>query len=415
MDHGPSSESECSTRTDPEQSEISNGNHNQTSAIGASRIFQKSCAIFDAAKSRTKHLLSVDDLGKVRHGLLVFEVAWKDVCGIKYQNDLLVARRIDCSCALLHSIPFRRCLRRRILCLQTDASFALEVKSMVNWEFNAPHRASRYVSSWFSGTDSEVRRLKDCLGWIISSGRTDSSESVPGVPKEIGDEQESSSGTDDRCQQDENNATKCGHTFVLFRFGDENNNPSADLRKTILDDARLLRLLESGLPSWAIFFQSYPLFSHCYRPWLRHLVRTIHGLILFISFVIGFYDLYRNIPLMKADLSRISGFLCQWMESCETIISQNLEMAVRWFLQTARPLVEPLASAGFGMFLAPLWKKCAGTAEVIASVLSYAITSLYQLIGFLINRPREIVSSSMRKTGEISVCWYPSGSKIPSP
>ncbi|CAA7396221.1 unnamed protein product [Spirodela intermedia] len=389
---------------DHRPSEILSGNHNQRSAIGASKIFQKSCAVFNAAKSRTKHLLAVDDLGKRRRGILVLEVAWKDVCGMKYQNDLLVARRLDCSSAPLYPIPFRRGLCRKILCLQTDASFALEAKFMEQWEFDGPDRASRYVSSWFSGTDSEVRALKDCLRWIISSGRTDSSESVP---KEDGDERESSSGTDDRHQQDKDkllgDENKCGQTFILFRFGDENNNPSADLRKTILDDVRLPRLLESGLPSWAIFFQSYPPFSHCYRPWLRHLVRTIHGLILFISFVIGFYDLYRNIPLMKADLSRISGFLCLWMEACGRIISQNFEKAVMWFLRMGKLLAEPLAVGGFGMFLAPLWRKCAGTAELMSTVLSYAIASLYQLIGVLINWPWEIISSSMGKTGEISV------------
>ncbi|CAA6659898.1 unnamed protein product [Spirodela intermedia] len=320
VDHRPSSENEGSTRTDPDQSEILSGNHNQRSAIGASQIFQKSCAVFNAAKSRTKHLLAVDDLGKRRRGILVLEVAWKDVCGMKYQNDLL-----------------------------TDASFALEAKFMEQWEFDGPDRASRYVSSW----------------WIISSGRTDSSESVP---KEDGDEQESSSGTDDRRRSrrcETSSAAGIGSPFL------------GNLLPVVSPVLALLPPLAASSGA------DNP------RADLVHLLR---------------HRILRSVqehPLMKADLSRISGFLCLWMEACGRIISQNFEKAVMWFLRMGKLLAEPLAVGGFGMFLAPLWRKCAGTAELMSTVLSYAIASLYQLIGVLINWPWEIISSSMGKTAAL--------------
>ncbi|EXB99135.1 hypothetical protein L484_007044 [Morus notabilis] len=62
--------------------------------------------ILNMAKWREKTQFSEGNLHKALHGFIVFEVSWKDVRGIKYLNEL-----------------------------QTDTSLALEVKSLIKWEF----------------------------------------------------------------------------------------------------------------------------------------------------------------------------------------------------------------------------------------------------------------------------------------
>ncbi len=53
---------------------------------------------------------------------------------------------------------------------------------------------------------------------------------------------------------------------------------------------RLLKLYESGLPSWAVFLPSYGLW---YRPWLRRVTWLLFILVSVLSMVLGFYDLYK--------------------------------------------------------------------------------------------------------------------------
>lgn len=47
-------------------------------------------SLIDAAKWQEKSLFHVLDLCKDLHGFIVFEVAWKDVRGINYLNELQV-------------------------------------------------------------------------------------------------------------------------------------------------------------------------------------------------------------------------------------------------------------------------------------------------------------------------------------
>ena len=70
---------------------------------------------------------------------------------------------------------------------------------------------------------------------------------------------------------------------------------------------RLLRLVESGLPEWAVFLPSYGL---PYRRAMRQAAKALWIAAGVVSFAAGFYDLYRNIPGAKhaaAALYRLSG------------------------------------------------------------------------------------------------------------
>uniref|UniRef100_A0ACD6AQ08 Uncharacterized protein n=1 Tax=Avena sativa TaxID=4498 RepID=A0ACD6AQ08_AVESA len=106
-------------------------------------------------------------------------------------------------------------------------------------------------------------------------------------------------------------------TLLLFRFRDA--SLPFKLREIIMSDIRLLTLLESGLPSWVIVLQSYPLLCHLYRPWMRPLARSLYVLASLVTVIIGFYDLYKNVPLLKSAAARICGPLFEWIETWDMV------------------------------------------------------------------------------------------------
>ncbi|CAN6471984.1 unnamed protein product [Victoria cruziana] len=155
-----------------------------------------------------------------------------------------------------------------------------------------------------------------------------------------------------------------------------------------MSDLRLLTLLESGLPSWAIFLQSYPVFCQFYRPWMRPLARIFYVVISVMTVLVGFYDLYKNVPVLKLAAARLCGPFFDWIESLEMvsrvkylgtmIFLHNFEKAIRWLLMVARatrtllsvlvsPVADPLIDL-FG-FLLPLWNLCFQTAWGIYSAI----------------------------------------------
>uniref|UniRef100_A0A1D1Y2R9 DNA-directed RNA polymerase subunit beta n=1 Tax=Anthurium amnicola TaxID=1678845 RepID=A0A1D1Y2R9_9ARAE len=386
----------------PDQTKCNEKNSCSRSNVAVPKKFQRWYAVIDAAKWQKKHMLSVLDLTKAIHGLLVFEVAWKDVYGINYMNEL-----------------------------QTDTSLALEVKFMKKWEFNGPDEASRCISWWFKGTEPETRTLKhnlrklcdpDVNNWTSCCSAWESSaQTLSGVlskdtfydaqeyPFEIDDcelnipaNRECTAHGDQtsmpqgyvNIEESDTIPTQYTYSFILFRFSDA--ILPFKMRKIIMSDLRLLRLLESGLPSWVIFFQSYPIFCHFYRPWMRPLARSLYILISLITFIFGFYDLYKNVPLLKATVARICGPFFEWIEACDMasrirylgtmLFLQNFEKAIKWFLMMARtmkpvfaviakPFAEPLAEVV--EFISPLWNICVETGEMLSSTLLFTIESLY--------------------------------------
>ncbi|RRT59783.1 hypothetical protein B296_00045560 [Ensete ventricosum] len=328
-----------------------------------SKKFYRWLRLVDSSKLQEKYLHAVMNLSKSLHGFIVFEVAWKDVHGINYLNEL-----------------------------QTDTSLALEVRTMKKWEFFDPEHASSCISYWFSDCISETQSLKDYLKKLTdldlqnSGSQSLSSLEVSSldVPheKEFSDVQKTPFKPKDAKNDGEGLYTKdddalisptnYADTLILFRFND--NLLPFKLKQIITSDIRLLTLLESGLPSWVIFFQSYPLFCHFYRPWMRLLVKTLHVLVSLVTVIIGFYDLYKNVPLLKATAARLCGPLFDWIEAWDMVtriqylgtifLLQNVQKSINWLLVMARtikailtviskPLFGPLAE--ITSFITPLW------------------------------------------------------------
>lgn len=192
--------------------------------------------------------------------------------------------------------------------------------------------------------------------------------------------------------------TQYSDVLLLFRFND--HDLPFKLREIIVSDLRLLTLLEAGLPSWVIFLQSYPVLCNLYRPWMCPLARLLYVLISFVTVLIGFYDLYKNVPVLKATASRICGPLFDWIETWEMVsrvkylgtmlFLHNFQKAVRWFLafsHTTRsffsvlvqPLVESLVEI-FG-FLLPSLNFVFELVKSICSVIGFGIESSWNLVG----------------------------------
>lgn len=192
-------------------------------------------------------------------------------------------------------------------------------------------------------------------------------------------------------------ATQYRDVLILFRFND--HDLPFTLRKIIMSDLRLLTLLEAGLPSWVIFLQSYPVFCHVYRPWMCPLVRALYVLISVVTVLIGFYDLYKNVPVLKATASRLFGPLFDWIETWEMITRikylgtmlflHNFQKAVKWFLtirSTTRsflsiltqPLAQPLVACF--EFLLPASNLLIDIIERLFSVIWILIGSSCSLV-----------------------------------
>ncbi|XP_071726034.1 uncharacterized protein [Rutidosis leptorrhynchoides] len=192
-------------------------------------------------------------------------------------------------------------------------------------------------------------------------------------------------------------ATEYKDVLLMFRFND--HDLPFGLQDIIVSDLRLLTLLEAGLPSWVIFCQSYPVFSHIYRPRMCPLARALYVLISIVTVVIGFYDLYKNVPLLKATASRLCGPLFDWIETWEMVsrikylgtmlFLHNSEKAVMWFLMMTRTvrsfvsvITQPLAGPflDFIEVLLPVWNLFVETGQYLFSFVWILMETSWDLI-----------------------------------
>uniref|UniRef100_A0A1D1YXH1 Nucleotide exchange factor SIL1 n=1 Tax=Anthurium amnicola TaxID=1678845 RepID=A0A1D1YXH1_9ARAE len=192
-------------------------------------------------------------------------------------------------------------------------------------------------------------------------------------------------------------ATLYRDVLILFRFND--HDLPFKLREIIMSDLRLLTLLEYGLPSWVIFLQSYPVFCHFYRPWMCPLARVLFVLISVTTVLIGFYDLYKNVPVLKVTASRLFGPLFDWIETWEMIsrikylgtmlFLHNFEVAIKWFLMISRAirsllsvLTRPVAGPLEELveLLVPFWTVCLEMAGMLSSVSWTVIGSASSMV-----------------------------------
>ncbi|KAL4584703.1 hypothetical protein LXL04_009311 [Taraxacum kok-saghyz] len=148
----------------------------------------KKRALLPVEKLRTS-LLASSKLHRTLYGFIVFEVAWKDVRGINYLNEL-----------------------------QTDTSLAIEAKHMKRWEFDSISQASKRINSWFPGTQSELSLLQQHLNSML------------------GMNVETNNCHHDIKEVDE--ATSYRDALLLFRFNDP--DLPFELQHIITSDLRLL-------------------------------------------------------------------------------------------------------------------------------------------------------------------------------
>ncbi|KAG2716896.1 hypothetical protein I3760_03G149100 [Carya illinoinensis] len=393
-------------------------------------------------KLRNSSLFS-SELHSTLYGFIVFEVSWSNVRGINYLNEL-----------------------------QTDTCLAIEAKVMQRWEFDTIAQAASSISSWFLGTPSEKKLLKEYLDSAIGEVFYDAEEyfsrGIPIDDNEIAcpddpyvedncfhhlggnfslysatDENTSafhtpppptgpykrrkvmksiSTGVEDNtysekiqgeidnslensetCSSDYEDPVEATHysdVLILFRFNDR--DLPFKLGKIIMPDLRLLTLLEAGLPSWVIFLQSYPGFCHLYRPWMCPLARVLYVMMSVVTVLIGFYDLYKNVPVLKATAFRLCGPLLDWIETWEMVsrikylgtmlFLHNFQKAVQWFLTITRaarsflsvftqPLLQPLLE--FFRFFVPVWNELIKVVESFSSVLWIVIGSLFSIVEYV--------------------------------
>ncbi|KAL8239375.1 hypothetical protein R6Q59_015942 [Mikania micrantha] len=396
-------------------------------------------------KLRTS-LLANSKLHRTLYGFIVFEVAWKDVRGINYLNQL-----------------------------QIDTSLAIESKYMRRWEFDSIAQAAKGITSWFQGTpyerllfehhlnsmigeafheagmetpstcrssscdddyhDDKILNNDELSDKILNSGvllehespciRNDQSETLESPDQtNIPNTELITSPDDYEVENDINTEICCSPTascqlpspcpsecveateasqyrdvLLLFRFNDR--DLPFKLQEIIMSELRLLTLLEAGLPSWVIFFQSYPVFCHIYRPWMCPLARTLYVAISFVTVLIGFYDLYKNIPVLKATASRLFGPLFDWIETWEMVsrikylgtmlFLHNAEKAIMWLLMVTRtirslvsvltqPLVAPFMVVLDGLF--PFWNVFMQTGARLYSFICILVGTSWNLLDY---------------------------------
>lgn len=346
-----------------------------SSLIDAATLSRKR-ALLPVKKLRNS-LIQNSKLHKILHGFIVFEVGWKDVNGINYFNEL-----------------------------QTDTALAIEAKFMKRWEFDSIDKAAKSISSWFPGTQRDQSILAEHLDLAIGEIFYDA---VEGLPRNGNEEDESIFGEniyykggkyESDCE-DAVEPTDYKNMLILFRFNDR--DLPFELKDIIISDLRLLTLLEYGLPSWVLFFQSYPVFCHLYRPWMCPLARALYVMISVVTVLIGFYDLYKNVPVLKATASRLCGPLFDWIEDWEMIsrikylgtmlFLHNFEKAVKWFMLMTRAMrsfvnliTRPMAGPFMELvgLVLPVWSVFINVIDGLFSVIWLIIGSAYSLVDCLV-------------------------------
>ncbi|RVW97376.1 hypothetical protein CK203_026344 [Vitis vinifera] len=297
-------------------------------------------------------------------------LAWKDVRGINYLNEL-----------------------------QTDTSLAIEAKFMKRWEFDSIAQAAEHISSWFPGTHGDRHLLKEYLDSAIGEVFYDAEEDF--LPTSPIDDNENNVCDEDNAHHNLSSDFSVYPVSMENRTAVDSMNHSETFCKNDCESAiEPTEYWDSpGLPSWVIFLQSYPGFCHLYRPWMCPLARALYVFISLVTVLIGFYDLYKNVPVLKATASRLCGPLFDWIESWEMIsrirylgtmlFLHNFQKAVKWFLMMTRTtrsfisvLTQPMAEPFMELlgFILPLWNMCVQIVESFGSSVWILIDSSWNLV-----------------------------------
>ncbi|XP_041007395.1 uncharacterized protein LOC121252014 isoform X1 [Juglans microcarpa x Juglans regia] len=396
-------------------------------------------------KLRESSLVS-SELHRTLYGFIVFEVSWNNVRGINYLNELQTDTCLAIEAKVMQRWEFdtiaqaassisswflgtlaeqlllKKCLDSALgeVFFDAEENFSKAIpisdddenvsNADLYVEDNCFHRLGGNYSPYFA-TDqnrsvlhtppplSEPYKRKEVMKSIRTGVEVDT------YSEKIQDQVDDSSENSKTFSCDYKDAveapTQYMDVLILFRFIDR--DLPFKLEQIIMSDLRLLTLLEAGLPSWVIFLQSYPGFCHLYRPWMCPLARVLYVLISVVTVLIGFYDLYKNVPVLKATAFRLCGPLLDWIETWEMVsrikylgtmlFLHNFQKAFKWFLTIThaarsfvlvftRPLAQPLL--GFMEFLLPVWSVFMEVMQSFCSVIWIVIGSSINLVENLV-------------------------------
>ncbi|EEF37067.1 conserved hypothetical protein [Ricinus communis] len=387
--------------------------------------FSRKRGLLPVKKLRNSLFLS-GELHRTLYGFIVFEVDWTDVRGINYLNELQTDTSLAIETKIMRRWEFdsiEQAASYISLWFSGPISEQLHLKEYLECSIGETfYDAEENSSSTLSIDDDDnicnVEDISLCPGGSFSAypGTMENSASDPHTPPPNGPykrrkviksfgtgvevdffSEETAGGGEDSLNNTETytSDSDCENTveakqyqdvLILFRFND--HDLPFKLRDVIMPDLRLLTLLEAGLPSWVIFLQSYPGFCHLYRPWMCPLARALYVLISIVTVLIGFYDLYKNVPVLKATASRLCGPLFDWIETWEMVsrikylgtmlFLHNFQKAITWLLTVTRttrsffsvftqPLAEPLMEL-LG-FLLPMWNVLIEVVESLCSIV----------------------------------------------
>ncbi|KAK7333938.1 hypothetical protein VNO80_30719 [Phaseolus coccineus] len=422
-------------------------------------VLSKKRALLPVKNLRNSLQLS-SELHRTLYGFIVFEVAWTSVRGINYYNELQtdtslaieaklmkrwefdsIAQAASCMSSWFSGTPSEQMLLKEHLDSASGEIFYdasedfsgdvsidddnndddsvyrnVTVEDTLGTNFavysddpeetadmlhtpppSGPNKRRKLMNSFSAGVETDsysAAEIDDSFDYSTSSCFSDDTAEA-NQDDSVETIQDDSVET---TKEDAVKATQYSDVLLLFRFDD--HDLPFKLREIIVSDLRLLTLLEAGLPSWVIFLQSYPVLCNLYRPWMCPLARLLYVLISFVTVLIGFYDLYKNVPVLKVTASRICGPLLDWIETWEMVsrvkylgtmlFLHNFQKAVRWFLAFShamrsffsvlvQPLVESLVEI-FG-FLLPSLKFLFEIAESIFSVIWLVVDTSFDIVG----------------------------------
>jgi hypothetical protein len=86
----------------------------------------------------------------------------------------------------------------------------------------------------------------------------------------------------------------------------------------------LLLKYETGLPSWTIVLAQY---TSLYRPWQRKILRLITFFASIITVSIGFYDLYKHLPMFQKFLN---AYLKGWVKWLNQTIALKVGLMIMY-------------------------------------------------------------------------------------
>ena len=84
------------------------------------------------------------------------------------------------------------------------------------------------------------------------------------------------------------------------------------MREVIMmkENKQLLLHYETSLPSWAVVMATYAY----YQPWFRKFQYWFMMILSIITMMVGFFDLYKNLPFVKEFLKAYLSFIWDWLE-----------------------------------------------------------------------------------------------------